>query len=208
MEDRKLTEKESLEVITSMIARTKQRYIGDGNILLLWGYATVAVAALIWILLATTHNPAWKWLWFLIWIIGGIGTPIISNKQQLKNGVKTYSDTLTSRIWSTVGYSAIISALMCLGFMLIKGINTWSILSAFALVIVPFAEIAQGIVIKEKVLVAGGAVGLCAGIFTICCIAGRVMLHTPWFMPLFIVAYIAMMIVPGHILNYKAHKEK
>ena len=34
------------------------------------------------------------------------------------------------------------------------------------------------------------------------------MLHTPWFMPLFIVAYIAMMIVPGHILNYKAHKEK
>ena len=97
---------------------------------------------------------------------------------------------------------------MCLGFMLIKGINTWSILSVFALVIVPFAEIAQGIVIREKVLVAGGAVGLCAGIFTICCIASRVMLHTPWFMPLFIVAYIAMMIVPGHILNYKALKEK
>ena len=38
MEDRKLTEKESLEVITSMIALTKQRYIGDGRILLLFGY--------------------------------------------------------------------------------------------------------------------------------------------------------------------------
>lgn len=49
MEDKKLTEKESLEVITSMIALTKQRYIGDGRILLLFGYLTVAVSALIWI---------------------------------------------------------------------------------------------------------------------------------------------------------------
>lgn len=48
MEDRKLTEKESLEVITSMIALTKQRYIGDGRTLLLFGYLTVAVSALIW----------------------------------------------------------------------------------------------------------------------------------------------------------------
>ena len=38
MEERKLTEKESLEVITTMIARTRERYIGDGNIMLMWGY--------------------------------------------------------------------------------------------------------------------------------------------------------------------------
>lgn len=36
MEEIKLTEKESLEVITSMIARTKQRYVGDGRIMLMW----------------------------------------------------------------------------------------------------------------------------------------------------------------------------
>ena len=45
MEERKLTEKESLEVITTMIARTRERYIGDGNIMLMWGYLTVAVVA-------------------------------------------------------------------------------------------------------------------------------------------------------------------
>ena len=60
MEDRKLTEKESLEVITSMIAQTKQRYIGDGNILLMWGYVSVGVTALIWTLLVLTHNPCWN----------------------------------------------------------------------------------------------------------------------------------------------------
>lgn len=88
MEDRKLTEKESLEVITSMIALTKQRYIGDGRILLLFGYLTVAVSALIWILLVITQNPVWNWLWFLVWIIGGIVAPIKAKKQQIEKGVK------------------------------------------------------------------------------------------------------------------------
>ncbi|MDE5706108.1 hypothetical protein [Muribaculum sp.] len=208
MEDRKLTEQECLEVITSMIARTKQRYIGDGNVLLMWGYLTVGVTALIWILLTTTHNPAWNWLWFIIWIVGGVATPLMAKRQLYKNGVKNYSDTLTSRIWSIVGFSAIASTFICLGFLLIKGIDTWSMMLAFALIIVPFAEIVQGIIVKEKSLMAGGSIGLVFGIFTVCCIAGHIELHSSWFMPLFMLSFIAMMIVPGHILNHKASQEK
>ena len=70
MEDKKMTEKESLELITSMIQRTRERYVGDGNIMLMWGYLSVAVAALVWILLVKTHNPLWNWLWFAIGVIG------------------------------------------------------------------------------------------------------------------------------------------
>lgn len=204
MEERKLTEKESLDVITSMIARTKERYIGDGNIMLLWGYLTVAVTALVWIMLLLTRHPAWNWLWFLIWIVGGTLTPIMARKQQKKAGVKSYSDRISSRIWSVVGWSAIFSTFCCLGFLLIGGKDSWSMMFAFALIIVPFAEIAQGIVVNEKSLVAGGGTGLAIGIFTICCIAGNVPLVVDWYMPLFMIAFAAMMIVPGHILNHKA----
>lgn len=206
MEDRKLTEKESLEVITSMIAQTKERYIGNGNIMLMWGYLIVAVAALIWTLLIITHNTSWNWLWYLIWIIGGIATPIMAKKEQRKRGVKNYSDTLTSRIWSTVGFSAIAATAICLALLLVKGVDAWSSMFALALIIVPFGEIAQGIVIKEKSLVVGGAIGLCVGLFTMACIAGHVVLYATWFMPMFIIAFIAMMIIPGHILNGKAKK--
>lgn len=207
MEEKKLTEKESLEVITSMIARTKRRYIGSGNVFLLWGCLTVAVAVLIWVLIAVTRNPACNWLWFLIWIIGGIATPFIAKKQENKSGVKMYTDTLTSRIWTTVGISSTVCALMCVGF-LFKGIDTWMMMLVFAVIIVPFAEVVQGIVIKEKSLVVGGAIGLLIGIFTTCCIIGRVALNVMWFMPLFIVAFTVMMIVPGHILNHKAAQKK
>ena len=203
MEDKKINEHESLEIITSMIARTKERYVGDGNIMLMWGYTSVAVAVLIWVLLAVTGNPAWNWLWLLIWIIGGSGSTLISRKQRDKFGVKSYSDKMTSNLWSVVGWTAIVSTLLCLVFMLFLGVNSWLTMMVFALVVVPFAEIAQGIVVNEKTLIVGGAVGLLAGMFTVCCITGGVGLRVSWFMPLYIVVFIAMLIIPGHIINHK-----
>ena len=207
MEERKLTEKESLEIITSMIERTRERYIGDGRIMLMWGYLTVVLTAIIWTLIGVTHNPVWNWLWFLLWIIGGTLTPIMDKKMQHEKGFKNYSDTVTSRIWSTVGFSAIVATAICLAFLLVGGIDAWSMMFAIALVIVPFAEIASGIVVKEKSMIIGGAIGLSAGLFTMACIAGHVALYASWFMPLFIIVWVAMMIIPGHIINYKAKKQ-
>ena len=208
MEDKKLTEKESLELITSMIQRTRERYIGDGNIMLMWGYLSVAVGALVWIMLLKTHNPAWNWLWFAIGVVGGIATPIMSKKSEKKNGVKSYSDKITSQIWMVVGLSALVATLFCFVFSLMGLHNVWRMMFAFALIIVPMAEIAQGIVVKEKSFVFGGAVGLCIGIFTVCCIAGNVPLVASWFLPLYMLAFICMMIIPGHIINHKAKQQR
>lgn len=207
MEERKITEAESIEIITSMISLTKDRLVkGSGNILLMWGYLIVAVTALIWVLLVTTNNPAVNWLWFLIWIIGGIATPIMAKKERVASGSKSYTDKLTSQMWSVVGLTGIASALLCLGFLVIGGKDSWSMMFAFALIIVPMAEIMQGLVIKEISLIAGGSIGLLTGIFTTCCISAHVALMASWFMPLFIIAFAAMMIVPGHILNSKAKR--
>ncbi len=208
MEDKKMTEKESLELITAMINRTRERYVGDGNIMLMWGYLSVAVAALLWIMLLVTHNQAWNWLWFLIGVIGGIATPIMDKKQRVKSGVKSYSDKLTSQIWTIVGCSAFVATLFCLGFSLFMGYDAWKMMFAFALIIVPMAEMAQGIVIKEKSLVAGGAIGLACGIFIVCCIAAGVPLYINMILPIFIVAFICMMIIPGHIINNKAKSQR
>ena len=207
MEERKITEAESIEIITSMNSRTKDHLVkGSGNILLMWGYLIVAVTALIWVLLVTTNNPAVNWLWFLIWIIGGIATPIMAKKERVASGSKSYTDKLTSQMWSVVGLTGIASALLCLGFLVIGGKDSWSMMFAFALIIVPMAEIMQGLVIKEISLIAGGSIGLLTGIFTTCCISAHVALMASWFMPLFIIAFAAMMIVPGHILNSKAKR--
>lgn len=202
MEDKKLSEKESIELIATMISRTRERYMG-ANILLLWGYLTVGVTILVWALLATTGNPAWNWLWFLIWIVGGSVTPVLARKNELRCGVKSYTDRITSQIWSVVGYSGLVAFAIYLILMLGFSVSCWSMWLVYALVIVPFAEISQGIIIREKALIVGGAVGLAIGLFTLCCIAGGITLYARWFLVLFMIAFTAMMIVPGHILKHK-----
>ncbi|WP_305117771.1 hypothetical protein [Duncaniella muris] len=206
MEDKKLTEKESLEVITSMIARTKVRYLGSGNILLMWGYLAVFTSILVWILLAATQQNVWNWLWFAIPVIGMPLTSIMARREKRTDGVVTYSDKITSHLWSIFGVSEIVLTLICLGFSLIGGIKCWTAMIVYTIIAAPFAEIAQGLIVKEKSLTWGGIVGLAIGMVLVCCVTGKIPLLANWFMPLFILFWVVMMIVPGHIINHKAKK--
>lgn len=206
MEDKKLTEKESLEVITSMIARTKARYLGSGNILLMWGYLAVFSSILVWILLAATRQNVWNWLWFAIPVIGMPLTSIMARREKRTDGAVTYSDKITSHLWSIFGVSEIVLTLICLGFSLFGGIKCWTAMIVYTIIAAPFAEIAQGLIVKEKSLTWGGIVGLAIGMVLVCCVTGKIPLLANWFMPLFILFWVVMMIVPGHIINHKAKK--
>ena len=58
MEEKKLNERESLELITRMIQETKNKLeVGDGNVLLIWGYVSVLTAILVYVLLLLAQTP-------------------------------------------------------------------------------------------------------------------------------------------------------
>lgn len=208
MEERQLTEKESLEVITAMIARTKERYIGDGSIMLLWGYLVCIVSLSVWIMLITTGQNIWNILWFAIPLVGGIATPIMARKHERHKGFKTFTDKFTSRLWKFAGQAELVVMFNCIVIQYITDANCWGAMLAYTLVALPIVEITQGLLIKEKCLRYGGCVGLAAGIMMICCVAGGIAPRSNWYIPLLILAFVGMMIVPGHILNHKARKEK
>lgn len=207
MEDRKLTEKESLEIITSMIARTTERYIGNANILLMWGYLVVLTTIAVWILLDVTHNNAWNWLWFAIPVVGFTAGSVMKKNHRGRKTVKTYSDRVTSKLWTIVGVSEIVVAILCLLMQCFADVNCWSAMLVYSLLVVPCAEIAQGILLRENSLFFGGLVGLTVGVITLCLIVGGIVLYANWYLPIFIIAFVAMMIIPGHILNYKAKNQ-
>jgi len=208
MDEKRINHQESLEIISEMISRTKQNLcIGSGNILLMWGYVTVAVSLLVWTMLLITHHPAANWLWFLIWIVGGSISPRMVRKERVKSGVVSYPMALSFGVWRIVGFSALACLVLCLGFMLIGGKNAWSTMLLFALLLVGFGVAAQGIIVKERSLVFGGCAGILAGLVTGCCLAAGVPLYAHWYLPMLIAAFICMMIIPGHILNHKAKKE-
>lgn len=208
MEEKKIDSKESIELIARMISNTRRRLcLGDGDIMLMWGYLTVSVSALVWVLLLLTHNQAVNWLWFLIWIVGGCAMPVMLRKKRTESGVVTYSDKISSGVWQIFGYSMLGTVALCLGFLLVGGLDAWRVMLLVALLGVGYAEAVQGVIIRERAMVFGGAVGIAAGMVTACCIAAGVLLYVNWYLPMFIVAFVCMMIVPGHILNHKARRE-
>ena len=208
MVEKQITEKESLEIITGMIERTKQRYsLGDGNIMLMWGYLIVAVSLLVWGLLYLTRSNAVNWLWFLIPLIGGIATPLMTRRNRLKGAAVSYSDRVVSQLWTAVGLSFLGLTAFCLVFSFVFKIDSWVSMLVYSIIVTPIAEMIQGITLKEKSMIWCGAVALLAGFLTICCVTGGVMLAASWFMPLFIADFIIMMIIPGHILNCKASRQ-
>ncbi len=190
-----------------MIAQTKVRYLGNGNILLMWGYLIVAVALSVWVLLSATHQGGWNWLWFAIPAIGFPVNAIMKRRQKRECYAVTYSDRVTARLWMIFGVSVIILSLVCLGFDLMGDVYCWSAMLVYSLIAAPIVEIAQGLVIKEWSLTAGGVIGLGVGLITLCCVVGGVALDANWFMPLFLLAWIVMLIVPGHILNHNSRRK-
>ena len=205
MEERKLNEKESLELITQMITNTRNRMqTSNGNVYLLWGYTSIVIAILIYIIGFFSTHPGWNFLWFLIWIIGGTLTGHMMKKD--KNSPKGYTDRLTEGVWTIVGYCALVSTALCLYFMFVKGANCWSLMMVFGLFVIGFATSVQGVILKENSLIAGGGIGMGFGAFIMCCLIAGIPLENAWTTPLFILTFIFMMIMPGHILNHKAKK--
>lgn len=207
MIEKRMTEKESLEIITKMIERTKERYsLGDGNIILMWGYLTVAVSLLVWGLLWLTRNNACNWCWFLIPLVGGIATPLMAKKKHEAGTAISYSDRIISRLWTAVGLSFLLLTAFCLFFTYALSVDCWVAMLVYCLIVAPAAEMVNGIVLKEASMQWGGAIALVIGLFTLCCVIGGIVLYASWFMPLFIIAFIVMMIIPGHIINRKASR--
>ena len=210
MEDKKLNNQESLELITSMINKTKrQLHIGEGNLLLVWGYTSALVGLLVGVMLYLTNgNPACNWLWFLIWIIGGIGMFIVlrKDKGRIEKEPFTYVDRLTSNLWSTIGSIFAVGTLMSIGFMFF-GKDTWVMMLVFAFLFVGLGTTLQGFIFQEKSMVAGGAFSILAGIFILCCVLAHVKLTVSWVIPLFVLCFVFSLIIPGHVLNAKAKKQ-
>ena len=210
MEEKKLNNQESLELITMMINKTKrQLHIGQGNLLLWWGYVSAIVGLLVGVsLVLTGGNPNCNWLWFLIWIVGGIGMIVINrkDKNRIEKEPLTYVDRLTSNLWCTIGWLFGLGTLMSIGFNLL-GMDTWVIMLVFAFLLAGFGASMQGFIFREKSMVWGGAFSLVAGVFVLCCVLAHVPLLVQWVIPLFILCFVATMIIPGHVLNAKAKKQ-
>ena len=204
MEEKKLTEQESLAIIAEMIQKTKQElWLDRSRRLLIWGYVCVCAAVLNYLTLMLTHNSAAMLWWLLIPLAGLPLQRCIKSRGRSRGEAKSYVESITRKLWILAATVILAAILMNVIFGLMGYHRVWIIIYVVALSTVGMASAAQGIIIRESSLVGGGILGVAVGIFVACCAIAGLNVNYVLIMPLFIVSMIGMIIVPGHIISRK-----
>lgn len=198
MEDKKLNEKESLELISQMIQNTRHRLdAGSGNMFLVWGYVAMVVTLVTWAGVYFTNNPEWMWGFWGIPVIGYPLTFILLHKQ--KKPVKMYGDKVLNEMWQILGFLCMV---VVIGATFTK---SFALILPFCTVLMSLGSIFTGCIIRYTVFSGFPSFGAILGLDMMFAVWDKVPSHL--ILLEFALAVVFAMIIPGHILNYKARKE-
>ena len=200
MEEKRMNEVESLELITSMINDSRARMTKNlGTPFLIWGYTTVAVSICQAVIVACVEEfYPYLWGWFAIPVVGWL-LMLLFNKQE--KTVTNYIDRCINALWCATGVAAFI-----LPFM---GVFVFP--SVIMLIGVGTATTAA--VVKDKIVKRIGYAAifssllfpfvrlLLSRLFTLEQFGGRERYLVECI--IFAVIMFLLLIVSGHILNYK-----
>lgn len=204
MEEKKMTEKESLELISQMIQSSKKRMeLGWGNRMLYWGYFTAALSLVLYALISITQN--WQWasgwlLMFVFWII------ISWKSRKQKPAVVTYTDKVIKQVWFVIGNLYLITFVVISVIILIYQQGSSILMLPLSLLYAAIGVSIQGVVIQERSMIYSPVI---AFIFAIYMLMELVMHHpgtVEWNL-YFGISFVAMYIIPGHIMNSKSKKQ-
>ncbi len=209
MEEKKLTPQESMELIASMIQSTKRRVASpDLRISVMWGVLVIITALAAWILLSTTHNPWFNFVWFAIPVIGIPANIILANGREKRSRAKTYLDKVSEGIWKCVGYIAIGVTIACFIAQQCGYPMAWLAMFYYAFIIVGFGAAVSGLLLRESSYVFGGLFSIFSGFAIIICSLSQIPLLYSWVVPLYILCFLLMFIVPAFIISRKIKVEE
>ncbi len=201
--EKKFNEKESLELISSMIQLTKENLqVGGGNVYLIYGYSSVFISLLMSLLVYVEVHPAWQFLWFLMFV------PTVYIAFNSKNAkVVTYTDKAIGSVWRVVLYMFIVSivCIIAMFYILDFGMGTLESLFDHIIIILPFGIIfiamgtaITGVLLGEKVLMYLPIIGVVLSILSIADVLFFISYMSYFY---FAISSIILLVVPGHILN-------
>lgn len=186
MEDKKISEKESLELISRMIRETQENTARNGAYpLLIWGYTTAILSVVIWYLYLHTGDWQVNYLWFALPLIGAPLTFFIHKKDGRK-GARNYIDRVTSHIWTVFGVVGF--CLSCMAFVV--RIDILFVIS----LLMGMATTLSGLVSKYKPLSIAGVIATLLSFLMLFIQGSEVYL-------VFAAIFVVMMIIPGHIMK-------
>lgn len=197
MEDKSLTEKESLELIARMIKETQRNVARFAAYpLLIWGYLTIAIALVVWLSITVWNCVNSQYLWWLLPVVAGPLTVYYNRRDS--NCVVTYMDRITGRIWLVFGIVGfLLSVFSFISFEVFQqAVDIYFMIP----LLMAMGVILSGYVAKYRPMVLCGWVGMSLS-FSLLFVGGVDRLLV------FAALFAVIMVVPGHLLNQKMKRE-
>jgi hypothetical protein len=199
MEERKLNEKESLELIAQMIQNSKKNLqVGRGNQFILWGWLGAITSLAVMAMLMWTKNPMWNWLWFAIPVIGW---PVMM--WQLKKEEKpvvTFTDKVLKSVWMSIGSIGMLGT----SLMAIYAKNMMLMLPGVS-ILIAIGVFITGAILDDRALKTR-TFGALLLIMMASCHIVFMQDDFYWYYITFSLGFIVMLVMPGYHLNKEAKK--
>ena len=147
--EKKMTEAESLSIISGMINRAKNRFSETGTLYLLWGWVILICCVAQFVAVNYFNYQRGYQVWFLTWL-AVIYQFIYLAKRKKQEGVKTYTDEIIGFVWLTF---------VSCGFILVYLLITHKAYGAIypaILVLYGMPTFLSGIILQYKPLIIGG----------------------------------------------------
>lgn len=194
--DRPLDAAENIALVGRMIDNTRSRMVRNaGRPFLIWGYATVVTTLAVWAAYALFPGRNWYYLWLLLPVFG-TALSLLTMPKADGGRVYTFIDRVIGQVWLVMGLTAwFVSLLSVFGDMPVP------ILFVILLMMGMGQQPSRGSSSASSRPPSAGPAAII--------LAPVSLAATGYWVPaLFIAGFVAMMIVPGHILNYKSNHPK
>jgi hypothetical protein len=192
-ENQTFFEHDSLQLITAMINKAKNRFSETGTLYLLWGWVIFICCISQFIVLYFFKNNGPYYIWYTTWLVLIYQVYYIIKKKR-KQKVKTYADEIIGFVWLTFTICIIIIISILLRNDTLAAINPTE------LVLYGIPTFLSGIILKIKSLVIGEV--------TCWLLAIAAMFTTYEYQLLLLsVAVIFAWVIPGYLLRAKFKSE-
>lgn len=192
-EEKLMTEKESMELITSMINKAKSRFHESGFLYLLWGWVVLICCATHFIALYFFNIQDAYYIWYVTWLVMVYQIIFLRRKRKLRT-LTTYTEDINRYVWIVFGICEILLVFILLLF------KKYEVINPVVIVLYGMPIFLSGIILKFKPLIFGG----------ICCWTIAAMspfIDIEFQLLLTAGAIIGGWIIPGYLLRQKFNKE-
>ncbi|MFZ6025603.1 MAG: hypothetical protein ACOYVG_14225 [Bacteroidota bacterium] len=193
-QEKQFSPEESLQLIQSMITKTKDAVAVDSFYLLFWGWLVFTCCVVEYVLMIFLKYQYHSFVWFTM-PLGGIVSAVYSTRQAKKRTSVTYIEEALGYLWIAIGMS----------FFIMVFINVvsdaWKTAFTYYILMYAIGTFVSGKLIRFRPLVIGGISNfLLAAVSIKFNFANQLLIGA--------LAILISYIIPGHLLRIRHHLKK